>query len=374
MVSWFLHPFFYWMFCLLLCIGIFYTATDRAYSYLTPDSTEYLAEASRINQNGFIKGIITSSFTKWPLGYPVLIAVVSGVTSLEVATAAKLLNIVFLALTLWLLFARFGTRALLPALLFAQVWTILLYRYTWSEGMFLFFEVAAFMLAEKLTKKSSWLLVLGLGLCCICLFLTRYIGVFIFPWLLYLLYTVLRNHNNKLVWQFSSILMFCTIVVALYAWRNIQLCGYVFGLNRGADTNGFAGNVTNLFQAIGAQCCFMVKPGNPWWMELLVIQILLLLVCWRFVKVEIAAPLIQNHTKVWLSGALIYGGLVIALRFFIHYDALDYRLLLPAVLPLTIAGLQNLSSRSPENYSKFLVWLLGCSALSFAMNFLPYMI
>ena len=67
--------------------------------YLTTDSTHFLKLAKSFNQNGslYVYSWTNSGeinfFSMWPLGYPLLISLISKLTFLDVFWSSKLLNI-----------------------------------------------------------------------------------------------------------------------------------------------------------------------------------------------------------------------------------------------------------------------------------------
>ena len=140
------HPLVYVVYAILLAGGIFYTALQSDFLFVTPDSGYYLDEATRLSQAGVISGTLNSGFTYWPIGYPLLIAVVRNVFYVSALTASKLVNVFFLLGIFALLRLMFKQQAILYALLFSHALVIILFRYTRSEPGFIFFELLAFLL------------------------------------------------------------------------------------------------------------------------------------------------------------------------------------------------------------------------------------
>jgi hypothetical protein len=127
---------------LLICAVVYLKLrADSAY-FLTPDSHYYLQAAQNLlAENGYrivFEGKETFCAI-WPMGYSVLIAGVSALTTLSVETASKIVNLLALAGCFWLILRRFQDKAWFVALGLMTSSLVQLYTNTWSETVFLFF-------------------------------------------------------------------------------------------------------------------------------------------------------------------------------------------------------------------------------------------
>ncbi len=366
------HPLVYVVYALALASGIFYTALQSDFSFITPDSGYYLDEASRLSQAGVISGTLNSGFTYWPIGYPLLIAVIMNVFYVSALTASKLVNVFFLLGIFSLLRVMFKQQALLYALLFSHSLLIVLFRYTWSEPGFIFFELLAFFAAQQLvtfhTGKAMFLLFLsGAGL-----LMMRYSGIFIFPWLLWIIIQQWK-YNKAVVVKLCIVLCLLLCVEVAYGLRNLALSGLWFGFKRGEDTNGIWLNLFFLSRAMTQQLSFMLHAKTTEvWLVAVLIQTTLIGLVWKMVQVKNELSFRLLHSNVWLSGSLLSLAVVAGLRFFIHFDDFNYRLLLPGLLPVAIYGLNQLTAKYPLFYARTLLVLTAFALLSLGCNFYPY--
>ena len=174
------------LFCILGAIVIIRSYFDPN-GAITPDSSRYLQLSNNLlNGKGFHVISYNSPegktlFAIWPVGYPILIYIISKFTGLSVFWASKLLNVLVIGSCLLLLKSIFRSNAHWTGLIFFVHSFSSIYTFTWSEGSFLLFELI-FCLSIfqyiKTSGKISWLLgVLFSGLM---LFFTRYIGCFSF--------------------------------------------------------------------------------------------------------------------------------------------------------------------------------------------------
>src|SRR5699024_8572100 len=103
------------LFCLMSSLIIIQAIFDPN-GFVTSDSAHYLQLAQNIiDGNGlhtanYVDGMNTY-FATWPVGYPLLIAVVAFILPVSVLWAAKIVNIICLGLMLVLLNRLFGERS-----------------------------------------------------------------------------------------------------------------------------------------------------------------------------------------------------------------------------------------------------------------------
>ena len=162
----------YALIVLIVCLKI---GHNSAY-FLTPDSHYYLqATQNMLDGKGYsIQFENRETFCAiWPIGYPLLIAITSKITSLSLETASKIVNLLALAGCFWLLFNRFREKSWWIVLPFLASSLLQLYANTWSETVFLFFVFGFILLPNSQ------------GFFAIVAFLMRYTAVFLLIPLLY---------------------------------------------------------------------------------------------------------------------------------------------------------------------------------------------
>ncbi|MCX7698197.1 MAG: hypothetical protein N2114_01870 [Candidatus Goldbacteria bacterium] len=175
---------------------------------ISPDSAYYLRAAQSIlNGNWFyidkLAGDDKSWFNLWPIGYPVLIAIVAFITKVDVYLASKILSIIIIFFILLIFKLRFNEYAWLFALSLINDSFLKIFFFTWSEQPFLlgllWFGISVYdVLNEKSLNKLNYV---NLLLSMIFLFLMRYIGFFsccvLFIILLFIILFKIYDFNNK---------------------------------------------------------------------------------------------------------------------------------------------------------------------------------
>jgi hypothetical protein len=316
----------------------------EATGYISPDSEKYLELAQNIKDG---KGVYLYNeesgqetfFSIWPVGYPVLIYIVSAVSSLDIFWSSKILNLILLGLSFLLLRQINRKYAFVLAAVYCSYTLLEVYSFTWSEAPFLPGLLYLCYLARKiLLKDDSYKSVLLLFLTCICLFLLRYIGAFSFsvPALLalYLYYKQRSRTATKLL--FISLLL--GVLAALYLYMNYRLSGFTTGFDRlEAETEPIGVFVGMMTEGLLNELLIIRKyrAGNqPDY--LFYITTLLQLVTMTIILVKVKKHchlkelLAQNtFSLVCLATAALYFLAILMLRSFSHFDDLDYRLLAP---------------------------------------------
>ena len=166
--------------CIVLAITAYVAFWEGCFGACscTTDGVYYMRFAERMLGNGCADGW----FAAWPVGYPTVLAVVRGITGIDVFVASKVVGVVMCA-SMLLLFLRFGGNAFpllaigLVNLAFLKIW-----RGTLSEQCFIpALVLAAFVISDsrrgmRVKKIASWAILFLLA------FMFRYVGVFAPIW------------------------------------------------------------------------------------------------------------------------------------------------------------------------------------------------
>lgn len=126
----------------IFCSFIIYLSIHDENGYVTSDSAHYLQLAQNIldghglSTANYVDGMSTY-FATWPVGYPVLIALISIITGSGVFWASKICNMLCLLFCFILLKRLFGERAVFASLIFSISTLVSMFVYTWSEVPFL---------------------------------------------------------------------------------------------------------------------------------------------------------------------------------------------------------------------------------------------
>lgn len=320
--------------------------------YLTPDSEAYLELAQNLN-SGYGPYTIGAEgkreyFIIWPLGYPLLISLISAVSGLNVFWASKVLNLLLIGGSFLLLRQLSYKYSFVLASVYGAYTLMEVYSFTWSEGAFLagLLLLAYFInqvwLGKHVGRYSSLI-----SVTCISLFLIRYIGAFSVG--VPLLLALYLHHRHK---HEESIKLFIATAVAIifycaYLYLNYVLAGSIVGTGRfDAETESIGAFMVMLSKGLLNEFLIIreYRPSNQPDYLLYVTALLQLLVL-VYVSTQI-----RKHYNFWqelqsnsfsiicLSIAFLYLVAILTLRSLSHFDDLDYRLLSPFSL-LTLIGL-----------------------------------
>ena len=339
-------------------IIIIYRIKAEGTGYLSPDSMHYLNLAQNIKDGlGFYvtnEQGIKSYFSTWPVGYPILIYIVSVITSSDVILASKLLNFTLLGFS----FISFRLISRKYAFVLASVYgayTFMeVYSFTWSEAPFLLLLLLLAGIAHQIfTGQESAKYFMSLFAVCIWLFLIRYIGAFSFavPALLGLHFAF--NGKNKLAFKLLASSFILAVLAGTYLFINYKLSGFTTGFDRLEDeTESFTSFLLMLLKGLFNEFLIIreYRPQNqPDY--LLYITAIIQLTVLAFITAKVKRhynfwhELKQNSFSMICIGiALLYLTAILALRFISHFDALDYRLLAPFSFPLFIGLVYTLVS------------------------------
>ncbi|GAA4435154.1 hypothetical protein GCM10023188_26920 [Pontibacter saemangeumensis] len=316
----------------------------EATGYISPDSAKYLELAQNLKDG---KGLYLYDgesgrrifFSTWPVGYPVLIYVVSAVSTLSVFWASKVLNLLLLGLSFLVLRQINRKYAFILASVYCSYTLLEVYSFTWSEAPFLLGLLYLCYLSDKiLTQEYATKSILFLFLTCFSLFLLRYIGAFSFsaPTLLaFYLYYKKRNAPALKLLAVSTIL---GMLAALYLYMNYLLSGFTTGFDRmAAGTEPMGAFVSMMTEGLLNELLLIRKyrAGNqPDY--LLYIATLLQLITVAVIITKVKKPFhLKEQTKrnifslTCLITAALYFLSILLLRSISHFDDLDYRLLAP---------------------------------------------
>ncbi|MCL2828076.1 MAG: hypothetical protein FWD99_04985 [Oscillospiraceae bacterium] len=363
--------------------------------FISWDSTHYLRAAQEIlGGNGFFAHPEWSHFYGdgwfgvWPMGYPLLIAVVAFVTRAEVYLASVILSI----LVVWIMgltfIKRFRRCAWAYALVMLNFGFLHILYFTWSEvpfllGLVLFSFWTSDVITEDTVKVSQYI---KLTLAGILLFLSRYIGAFAVGvigllWL-YNLYLFCRHRDKTVKKRLVGLTVSggtLSIFIVVYLLVNQRMTGYITGSPTRPATN-LRWLVNNLYEAQ------LTEMNNVFHTFFRIESLGLALPLWflfigfvvytvfkggealRRRDREILTPL------VFLAMGGIYWCAIVSMRFLTLFDEFSYRLLLPATALLFIGfiGLLMRNQKLGATFGKVPQALAaGCMALFLLSALVP---
>ncbi len=339
---------------LLLAVTILTNAWFYPDGYTTPDSFNYLRLAkSLVEGEGFDTRLNlalddnTQFFASWPVGYPLLIALLALIPGLGVFWASKIFSCIMGIGLLFMFYKWFGSSSWVYGFTLLGASFLEIFSHTWSEVPFLLglcsFVFTFFEYYQS--GKQKWLVLLCLSV--LWLFLSRYVGGFVFFILggFFIWKGIFEKKWDTRFILFTSL----TLLVCLgYLLNNFWEVGYLTGTSRVANVNGFFPLFADLIEALLKEFAFPVTRKFSWLsivLGFLVLQIVLGIVIYR---------LAHSHYKqfddlksgdkatVWpffLLTGLVYLITIIIIRFTLAFDPFNFRLLAPGSLLLLMAGI-----------------------------------
>jgi hypothetical protein len=316
---------------------------------VSPDSTAYIeaARSLRAGDGFLVQGEVMTHF---PPGYPLLIAMVDWLHPGDVLQAARLLAAVFFGANLVLLSLAvyLGTRHNLTAtgcamliFLFSAP-TIAIHSMAWSEAPFLAFSMTSFLLLSYyIERREPYLLVLA-SLTAGFAAGTRYVGIVLFPTMA-LAFLLLEKRPLKRKMR-DIIIGIGVAALPLVAWsiRNIRIA-------ESATDREFAFHPVGLHQMkelIITISAFFVPVSIPAWIKAIHVGTAVALFLFGLALLYRKTWIKKNATStcvilpgIWVIYSLTYlVFLVVSISFFDANTPFESRVLLPAILALTMAS------------------------------------
>lgn len=352
---------------------IVYQSVTDSNGFITSDSAHYLQLAQNIlNGDGFttvgyVDGISTY-FATWPVGYPVLIAVVSFLTGLNVVWGAKLVNIFCLGFCFIILKQLFQGRAVTVALVFFISTFAALFSYTWSEVPFLLgllwlvFAVVNYINSEK--KRY----IIHMFLASLFLFFMRYIGL-IGAGIIGLVgfYYLFKKEWKPMLacWITGSLSL---VIAGIYLLNNYIQTGLMTGMERIPRKETFDELFTKLKEAMWTEVNFLsIELDDPLMYSLIVVALALVI----FIRPRHITGLFSIRKEDFLlPGMFLFVGIVyfigiVYMRFSAYFDSFNFRLLGPATFMFVlffVSWIAMVDKRKWHHWQLFLtsIFLIAC--------------
>jgi hypothetical protein len=322
--------------------------------YLSPDSTNYLSLVENLKAG---RGLVTPNsgrvdapftpFAEWPVGYPLLIYVVGGLTGLSAFAASKGVSVVLFLGTAVAIVRSFSRDFIVLACVPCFAATVELFSYTWSEVSFTFgLVVLAALVGNALRAEDDLGTAAALSACGLWLFLSRYIGAFALGviGLLWLLALIRRRWRQALWLALAGALLASSI--GAYLWHNYLLTGFPTGMQRPAATTPAPILARELLRAVTGELALVSPPGTLSTAAEVALAVIMLggLVALLVGARELAADRGRDRTTAWAFVAVgaLYLAAIVGMRWFMAFDPFDFRLLDPAFVPL-LTGLFGLA-------------------------------
>ena len=362
-----------------ICAAIILRVQVEATGYTSYDSHFYLELAQNLKDgHGFYRSteypapVVKTPenqvfFSAWPVGYPVLVYLVSEASRLDVFWASKVVNLLLLGLGLLVLRRINPPYAFILGSVYGAFTILEMHSYTWSEGAFMFGLLCfVYLLTKIVSGKKENQHILLLLLACMYLFLMRYIGLFAMG--LVALAAAYLWHQKRVDTARKLFLVFLLLCVfaGLYFGMNYLQTGSLSGGDRLARETESAGQLAWMFgQGVFNELLLMRHynfRGAPDTLLLLavILQVAVLYVVARAVKSskEDFRKNLFSHLCLLTAGFYLFT--LAILRSLSPFD-FDFRLLSPFTY-LALTGLVHyvvaLPDSSPEiRRAKWLIFL-----------------
>lgn len=377
---------------LIISLAIILKSYFNFNGYISPDSGYYLALAKHLlNGEGFVisayeyGGTKNAFFATWPVGYPVLIMLVSKFTGLSIFWSSKVLNIVLLGFLFLFLKLLFKKKAYIYSFVFLFSSYLEILSFTWSENLFLLSMIcfSYFLNNVIFLKKNLYIQSTFLLLSTLLLFLSRYIGAFsICVLILVLIYLIFFKKEPRKIYAISFTCFFNLIFVIGYLYNNLLQTGFIQGSKYNAPNPNelHFDFFISLIKALTAEFLIPVHTIHSLESKYLSIIFLLLQFFAIFyiyfnhkdkIKKFIKKKKIPSIGLIFMSVGLFYICILIFLKFVLqNIDSFGYRLLAPGTLLIIFAVISYiLQSNSPSIKKKFLICFLPFIFISLLLNF-----
>jgi len=334
--------------------------------FITSDSAHYLQLAQNIlNGDGlstanYVEGMSTY-FATWPIGYPVLIAIISFLTGLSVVWASKLVNIICVGLCFVLLKRLFADRTLPVVFVFFISTFTALFAYTWSEVPFLLGMLWLVFSIVRYIETNRMRYVFHLFFAAVFLFFMRYIGL-IGAGIIGLVgfyYLFKKQWKPMLTCWVTGTLTF--VVAGIYLAINYFQTGLATGMERIPRKETGAEFITMLKEAVLAEFNFLsVEIGDPLTISIIVLLVALVL----FVRPRhVKALFTIRRSDFLIPGMFLFVGLVyfigiVYMRATAYFDSFDFRLLGPATFMFAlflVSWIASVEKSAWRHWKNFLV-------------------
>ena len=327
---------------------------------LSPDSIIYMKWAQNILDNG-VGFIISNNDAKWPPLYPLIIAILSKTSHLDILSVARYFNcclIFFTCFLLTLLLKKLSGERFVSAIAFGlfipfSIPLNLVYSFAWSEPLFIFLLT---LIAFSIDKTTYCRLIIC-GFLSASAILTRYAGVTIVP-AVCLLILFKKNNLTEKVKKCFCYAIFPTSIYILYIVRNYYFTKTLMG-PRVASSTGLILN--------SARACATIAlwfSGRNFFIAILFLLILIIFILNHKKQIPSYFVKCPNIAIFSISFVVIYFIFIVISSTTTAYDLIDVRLMSPTftfilvILFLAFVSIDLLQQKTKFDHTKLLLYLL----------------
>lgn len=360
--------------------GLMYWITGQGPG-VSPDSTVYIEAArSFIAGNGFF--VQGQAMTSYPPVYPLLLTLIALVTHGDILASARLLCMFFFGVNLILLTVAVNictkhnlTATACAMLIFlASAPIISVHAMAWSEAPFITFSMACFvLLSGYISSHRKYLLFLA-SLMAGFAAATRYVGVILFPAIIFTFILLDSRSVRHRIKDMAVFLMIAILPLASWIIRNMLLAGSTTNRRITFHPLIWERAKTLIINTMHDYILPLPFPSRikeiNFWIVMAFFIVWVVIICRKILKKQIASSTDITLPLFCLIYSLMYIiFLIVSISFFDAHTPLDYRILLPAFLALTAAGIIIAWSLSEEQNRRwirhvFIFLLLASSCIN----------
>lgn len=306
----------------------------------TPDSVIYLVLAQNIaGGDGFhFHGEFISL---WPLGYPLLIAVVELLFEPGIFYASKFLNLAVAAIIVIIFHFRFGSKSPFYFLSLFSASLLTLFAYSLSEAVFLLYLLIFVIALDQFLNTDRLIPAILIVLSIILMSVTRYIGLFAIIMLGFLFIYFLYKKENRKACHIGIMIAASTAFVLGYLGINLHETGSFFGPERAEVSYSFLTFLKNHIIWLADEInLFTSNTGAGsllFYFITLLFTVIIITLSYHSIKHRFSRHQLLPFTKLLLFTALIYLAVLIAVSVFISFQPINYRLSSPFLFLILIA-------------------------------------
>lgn len=309
----------------LLSLCFIWIQTSKYGVDLSPDSITYMKWAQNILDNG-VGFIISNNDAKWPPLYPLIIAIFSKISHVDILSVARHFNCCLIFFTCFLqtlLLKKLSEKRFFSAIAFGlftpfSIPLNLVYSFAWSEPLFIFLLILIAFSIEKTTYSRLILC----GFLSASAILTRYAGVTIVPTVCLVVF-MQKNSLTEKIKKCFCYATFPTLIYTIYLVRNYCFTKTLMG----PRTTSSTGLILNAARACATIALWF--SGRNFFIATLLCFIFAIFVLNH--KKQIASHFFKGSNLVIFSinFFVIYFIFIVISSTTTAYDAIDVRLMSP---------------------------------------------
>lgn len=337
----------------------------------------YTSAASNISRYFSFTDFIGRPLVDFPMGYPILLGLLSFLTGLPAIQYAPLLNAVLFCTLIFLastLLNRFRNRSVMGkaavlSLLACSPCLLEIYNMVWSETLFLVWILFFLLQIHRYLRMQSLVSLLAAGMIAALAFVTRYAGISLLAAGSMLLLFYEGPARKKKIGHLFLFMLTGISLVSVNLLRNRMATGKSTGVRELAQ-RGLYENILQLGQVLSEWLPFLRgHEKTAAVLFLLFLAIIVMGIVYRMLQQQYYASA-ENVVAVFF---LVYTVFMLGVATVSRFENLSSRLLSPLYVPLVLAGYSGVAwvRKRIRGYAGYFITLL-CLVLFSAFQYHHY--